>query len=182
MRILGVTASGILGPGDFELISSTILGTTSPLVTFSSIPQDYKHLQVRVAARGNEATTANMIYSRMNGNSSSLYSSHRLFGTGLSASGDAYINGSNAWTGWFPNANAGSNQFGAMVFDLLDYTSTSKNKTFRSLTGSVPGSENYIFLISGAYRSTTTISSLEFFPNSGSFVAGSRFSLYGIRG
>jgi hypothetical protein len=168
--------------GAYQQIATTIVSGTQTLVTFSNIPQNYKHLQVRVAARGNEATVANMIYSRMNGDFSSLYSSHRLYGDGAGVGSDAYTSGSNAWTAWLPNANAGSNQFGSMVFDLLDYNSTSKNKTFRAMSGSVNGSSNHVFMVSGAYRNTNAITSLEFFPNSGSFIAGSRFSLYGIRG
>jgi hypothetical protein len=179
---LGFWATAGGGPTDYELIETTILSTTSSLVTFSSIPQFYKHLQIRVAARGNESSVTNIIYSRMNGDSSSLYSSHRLYGNGSSVLSDAYSSASNAWTGWFNNANSSSGAFGAMVYDLLDYNSTSKNKTFRALSGAVNSGGNGVFLISGAYRSLTTISSVEFFPNSGSFIAGSRFSLYGIRG
>jgi len=67
------------------------------------------------------------------------------------------------------------------VLDILDAYSTTKNKTIRSLSGMTGGANN-LQLYSGLWNNTAAISSLNIFPGATNFVAGSRFSLYGIRG
>jgi hypothetical protein len=73
------------------------------------------------------------------------------------------------------------NSFGAGVIDILDYSSTTKNKTVRAIYGvsdATPG----VNLTSGLYAQTTAISSLTVTTATGNFAVGSRASLYGIRG
>jgi hypothetical protein len=74
--------------------------------------------------------------------------------------------------------------FGTFILDVLDYSNTLKNTTTRALFGAVLGNDQVIGLSSGLFISTNAITSLTLSPqNDGqSFVTGSRFSLYGIRG
>jgi hypothetical protein len=79
--------------------------------------------------------------------------------------------------------NDTANSFGAAVLDVLDPYSTTKNKTLRCLQGVRAGTGPAIELRSGFWNNTASITSIVFTPEtSGSFVSGSRFSLYGIRG
>jgi hypothetical protein len=67
------------------------------------------------------------------------------------------------------------------ILDILDYGSTTKNKTVRLLQG-FPGSLKIIRLISGARYNTAAVTSVTFTAQAGSFTTASRFSLYGIKG
>jgi hypothetical protein len=119
--------------GDFESIASETVGSGgTSLVTFSSIPGTYKHLQLRFLARTNRALTSDNLLIRFNGVSSAAYSLHTLDGNGSTA----YAYGSSSFeTGILVSivaaATASANVFGGGVFDILDYANTNKNKTIR---------------------------------------------------
>jgi hypothetical protein len=83
------------------------------------------------------------------------------------------------------SANAGTNVFGAAIVDILDFASTNKNKTIKSFHGLTGGASglgdlNAVHLSSGLFLSTNAVSSITIFPNTGNFVTGSRFSVYGV--
>jgi hypothetical protein len=81
-----------------------------------------------------------------------------------------------------PAANGTSGAFAAGVIDILDPFNTSKNTTVRILTG-LNASASKISLMSGAWYDTASLTSIQIFVgNSENILAGSRFSLYGIRG
>jgi hypothetical protein len=170
---------------DYELIESVFVASNSVAVTFNNLNRyatQYKHLQVRLVGRSAEATTG--IYDlliRFNGDTGSNYSGHNLRGTGSAAQSNALINFTyilNEST--FPGNSNTANIFGSAVIDILDPFSTTKNTTTRSLGGH-NSSESRLYLGSGAYYSTAAVNSITVGPTTGSVVAGSRFSLYGIR-
>jgi hypothetical protein len=80
------------------------------------------------------------------------------------------------------NAN-GTGVFSATVVDILDFSSTNKNKTFRLFGGNwqASGSNSQATFRSGMWRSTSAITSILIYPNTTEFVSGSRFSLYGVK-
>jgi hypothetical protein len=161
--------------GTYELISTTILGGTASSVTFSNLgdySSTYKHLQLRVA--GNNTTSGAWRF-RLNGDTGNNYSYHLLFGNGSSV---ASVNGTSESSGYFGFATANANVSAASVMDILDFASTTKNKTTRTLNGDV----NFnVILASSAWYSTDAVTSLTLLANV-NFVTGSRFSLYGIKG
>lgn len=176
--ILSAAAAGV-PEGTYELISTTILGTATASVTFSSLgdySSTYKHLQIRVLARTSHTTT-DYLNMRLNGATSFWH--HGLEGNGAAVTS---YNGSvtSMTTALVPNSTDTTNSFGGGVVDVLDPYSTTKNKTIRSLGGF--GGVN-IALRSGSWASTSSVTSITFLPFSGAnLVSGSRFSLYGIRG
>jgi hypothetical protein len=175
------------GAGAFEQIATTVLGSATSSVTFdvTGLGSTYKHLQLRFVARSNRSESDTYAYLRFNSDTTANYSSHRLFGNGSTvASGN--------FTGSYPNGiiepsfTAGSspaNIFGSGVIDILDPFSSSKNKTTRSLSGYRDGvNDPRIHLMSGNWRSTSVVTSVTMTDIFGSFIANSRFSLYGIKG
>lgn len=179
--ILGASGGGAAGA--FELISTTLLSSDTATVTFSTIPQTYKHLQVRYVASYRDAYTD--IYAaplRFNNDSGTNYSSHRLSGAstngyGLTVGVSSVGSANQSWI--IPNFIGDSqkvNYFGVGIIDILDYSSTVKNKTTRTLSGSAPYG---VILSSGSWMSTAAVTSLSLY---GPFIPGSRFSLYGIKG
>ena len=131
---------------------------------------DYKHLQLRVVANG-----GGLIMTRFNGDSASNYSAHRLYGNGFNAISQAFTATTQINSGF---GTTTTNVFAVSVIDILDFSSTSKNKTIRYLNGD----DGAVALGSGAWYDTSAITQILSFPNSGSYAVGSRFSLYGIRG
>jgi hypothetical protein len=186
--ILSAAGAGGVAEGTYELISSTILGGTAASITFSNLGDystTYKHLQVRYTGRSNQAQTYAGLRLTFNGDTASNYGSHILYGNGSNAFSAAYSSTSNILFDQheITGASVTANIFGAGVYDILDAYSTTKNKTVRFLggRGAVPENDKKIDLGSGLWRNTTSITSITFTPN-GDLIAGSRFSLYGIRG
>jgi len=176
-----LSAAGVSGfTSDFELISTAFGTGSSGVIEFTSIPQDYKHLQIRYTAK-NTSTGAN-INLTMNGVTSGVYMRHTLRGTGAAVESTAGATSASSII--ILNAVSESttaNAFAAGVMDILDYTSTTKNKTIRALHG-VVDAVTRVTLSSGLYAQTTAVSSLTLTAASNNFTSSSRFSLYGIRG
>jgi hypothetical protein len=175
------------GPaGAFEQINTTILASATSSVTFSSIPSTYAHLQIRMTIRGTANLNGGMGIT-MNGDTGTNYSRHNLFADGGSvysqnATSQSRIN-TDTNNAFFPAIPGEPSQFGASIVDILDYTSTSKNKTVRQFAGAYASNGYQVGLISGAYYSTSAINSVTLTQiGMTNFAIGSRFSLYGIKG
>jgi hypothetical protein len=184
---LGILAVAGSAPASaYELIQTQVIGGETVSVTLSSIPQTYKHLQIRGVVRLGGFNTSAGFNMRLNNDSTSNYYWHRLRGAGSSVVSDqagslqTRISFFNA-----PAANATSSVYSPFVIDILDYASTSKLTTIRYLGGPTIGTSTAgVALISGLYNSTAAISSMTFgnFIDDGNIVGGSRFSIYGIKG
>lgn len=163
--------------GDYELITTTALGSAQASVTFSTANlSQYKHLQIRITSRTSSTADYEEVKFRFNGDSGSNYNGHYLFGTGTQALSGAMGNAIQGYGYFTTAANAAANYFGSAVMDILDFNSTTKNKTVRTLSGN-----QYIVLASGLWMSTAAVTSITLLAG-GNLVAGSRFSLYGLRG
>ena len=183
--ILGSLSVGVVpSTNSYESIATVTVGSGgSSSISFTSIPSTYTHLQIRYIARTNNTG----IYGKLTFNSDTTganYYSHGLTGNGSSAS-------ANAWAGSTYSsivfaANDFSNiasTFNGGVIDILDYTSTNKNKTVRFLQGSDRNGSGYIEFGSGGWSATpAAITTINLATSSGSFQEYSQFALYGIRG
>lgn len=181
LGILAVAgAGGAAATLAYELISTQIPSSSTVNVTFSSIPSDYKHLQLRLSLRsssGNSVVTAGI---RLNSATTNYYS-HRLRTDGGSvyseSSEDSYV-----------RFQASGSPFGGMwsghIVDLLDYASTDKTKTVSILGGIAQGNgQSAAGLYSGVWNSTAALTSITITePTGNSWLGNSRFSLYGIKG
>ena len=160
-----------------ETIASTLVGAGgASSVTFSNIPQGYKHLQVRGLIITSTSTNYLMGF---NSDAGTNYTAHRVMGDGTSATswGATAINKS--YIGYIPN----STYPGSCIVDILDYNNTNKYKTFRTLEGSdINGVQGYVTLWSGLWLNTAPVTSILLNPVSGNFNQYTRFSLYGIKG
>jgi hypothetical protein len=190
--ILGIYASQISGhlwapSGAYDSIATTTVGAGGAAsITFSSIPQTYTHLQIR--GIGKWDTTANDISGiqwQLNGDTGSNYAYHYVRGSGSAVSATGVASQTNALSSSSMPTNNSSytNMFGAVVFDLLDYTNTSKNKTIRTLSGvdTNGGTYGYINFSSGLWMNTSAVTSVTV-KLDGSMAQYSQFALYGIKG
>jgi hypothetical protein len=181
-----LSAAGAGGvAGDYELIASEILTTTESSITFSNLgdySSTYKHLQIRASVRTSRTETSDNLLLRLNGNSTAGdYHTHSLVGVGSVVASEASGSFTGAKVMQPTGATAIANNFDAGVIDILDAYAT-KNKTLRTLSGNA-GDNNRIWLTSNLWNNTASITDIELLPAIGlTLAAGSRFSLYGIRG
>lgn len=184
--ILGILDSGgVAGAAtSYESIATVTVGSGgSATVEFTSIPNTYQHLQVRAIARTNGNDDAYKV--RFNGDTGSNYRyNHYLGGDG----GTAFVGSDGSGTFnilyYAGSANHAANIFGTIVFDILDYTSTNKNKTIRYF-GAVErnGSGSLNFGSALWYATPAAITSITIFPAVGTqFNQYTQFALYGIKG
>jgi hypothetical protein len=181
-----LSAAGAGGvAGDFELIASEILESNQATVVFSgldSYSSTYKHLQLRWTGRTTRVANETQIFLQTNSNTSATYFLHRLVGNGTTVVSVA-TTGADPSIGYTTTSTSTANAFAAGVVDILDAYSTTKNKTIRLLNGATGLSPNYVSLISYSIADTEAISTLTVNDIiSSAIVAGSRFSLYGVRG
>jgi hypothetical protein len=168
-----------------EPIATNLLGSATATVTFSNIPQNYKHLQVRIMGRATAATVEDQLIYTINGDTGANYAFHILYGSG---SGTPVAQGYTAQNSIIPAArvpgsSATSGIFGVGIIDILDYANTSKYKTTRCLNGVDRNGAGTMYLSSGLWLNTAAITSLSFSVQAGGNIdTNSRFSLYGIRG
>lgn len=169
---------------DFELIESAFLASSTSSITFNNLNQyatEYKHLQIRVIFRSDNIGGSNWGAGiRFNGDSGSNYVFHGLRGTG---SGVVSYAATGQTGGFAVNAGDDANLllgWGAGVIDILDAFSTSKNKTTKTLSGFVEAGNGMVDMLSNLWLSTSAINSVNIYMFN-NFIAGSRFSIYGIR-
>ena len=166
-------------PSAFDLLETTVLGTAAATVTFSGLGSysDYKHLQIRAVVGGNFD-----IGIQFNSDTGSNYAGHLLRGNGSNVASGALAPSSFMYSYFDVAPNISTNP-GILVLDLLDFSSTSKNKTIRSMSGQVnaTASNRRIYLNSGFRNSTSAVTSILLDGSGGNFSIGSRFSLYGIK-
>ena len=184
--ILGIIASQNYPrvTNSYESIATVTLGSAQSTIDFTSIPSTYKHLQIRFIARGAGGAWNFLTF---NGDATqSNYYGHELAGNGSSAYANAYAGGASPKGIQLFVTYGFSNIFTAGVIDILDYTSTSKNKTVRCLNGwdgngTTPPGE--VRLTSGLWSKTPeAITSLSLVTNGGNYQANTQFALYGIKG
>ena len=175
--ILGIYASqisGHLSTNNFSSIATVTVGSGgASSISFTSIPSTYTHLQIRSFAQ--QASSGG--YVSVTFDNATFAYRHYIYGDGTAVSAGADI--TNA-PGIF-SAAATSSTFSGSVFDILDYTSTVKNKVTRSLGGGDNNGGGAIFFISGLFTSSSPITSITLTPISNNFTQYSSFALYGIR-
>jgi hypothetical protein len=170
--------------GDYESIQTVSGNGSASVLSFTSIPSTYKHLQIRGIARDGRAVTIDTAYFTFNSNTGSNYAYHWLKGDGASATATAATattpSGINAFV--VPGSSAGASQFSGSVIDILDYANTNKNKVYRSLSGTDQNGSGGIFFISGVWLQTAAISQIDLTTGTGTaWATGSTFALYGVK-
>ena len=176
---VGIYASQISGhlwapSGSYDALATVTVpagGVSS--ISFTGIPSGYKHLQLRMF----HATTTNLdnVQMQFNGDTGSNYSWHELYGSGSSAAA-----GSSTSTTFIRTLLAFDAPASAVV-DVLDYSSSTKNKTVRTITGVDDNGGGYIVLRSGLWMNTAAITSIVLSKQNYNFSQYSQIALYGVK-
>ena len=182
--IIGILASsGAVAAGSaYESIATVSVGSGGASnIEFTSIPSTYKHLQIRAlyrTARTGQTLDAVGLYFNSDLTASN-YRNHYLQADGGSATagGDQ-----STFLGYNIATNGTASAFDGSVIDILDYTSTSKNKVVRHLTGFDANGSGYLYFGSIFWNNTAAISSIKLTSTYGTgFVQYTDFALYGIK-
>jgi hypothetical protein len=177
-----------IGVGAFESIITTRVASGNTVAIYiDNIPQNYRHLQVRITGRSTGPYTYSSVYMRINGDTStSNYTRHSIYGQsggtigtqGFGIGTDPYHLAQNIAGDTSQTYNHGS-----LITDIFNYSNTSTKKTLRSWGGfanNASGSPPYSMNSNTTtYQPTTAITSLWFYTD-GNLNTNTTISLYGI--
>lgn len=191
MPILGTIASSRLSAptpitGFYQIATAT---PTSNSVTFSSIPSTYDHLQIHAYCKDNRGTKYSSWSIQFNGDTGSNYNyaspqiDSRTSGpfAGNAVSSNSIVGGAQ------PGASS-SVYRGAGIARIFDYRNTNKFTTVLayggySAFGDGTTEQGIVYPVEGVWVNTAVITSVTVIADSGStFQAGTRISIYGIKG
>lgn len=161
-------------PATYEPIATTTLGSAQASVTFSSISGSYTDLVlVTNTYLSSSSQSGNITY---NGDTGTNYSVTFLGGNGSSASSSRSSTRANLPLDL--GYGYSSSNFGVYTVHIQNYTNTTTFKTMISRGGQAGISTNATV---GLWRSTSAITSITCGTSGGNYVAGSTFTLYGIK-
>lgn len=173
-------------PSSYDSIATATGDSSTATITFNlSGVTGYKHLQIRcLSSNTADASTIYNMYVRFNGDTGNNYSRHMFYGyagtpTASGAASSSYID---VWT----SLNTYSYKYySAQIIDILDFNSSTKNKTVKAFFGvdfnGLNSWSGHLGLSSGTWMNTNAITSITLTINTGAWLTGSTFALYGIK-
>jgi hypothetical protein len=166
-------------PNNYVLLDRIELNDTAASVTFDNIPQSgYTDLKIVVSARGNNSNPYCYVSMGFNGVTTNQ-TTRGLNGTASSASSFSasnfqfFVNGNTSTASTFSN-----NEFYIPNYRSANNKSSSLDGVFES--NSSAADNNYLQFMANLWSQPAAITSVTFTGVTGSFVANSTFSLYGI--
>ena len=163
----------------YEPISTQTLGSAASDVTFSSIPGTYTDLVLVSVVRSSRTVDAyDNLRVQFNSDTGSNYSQTFLYGSGSAAGSSRASNGTYIYAADIETSNSGYAGLSTVIFNINNYSNTTTNKT---LLSRVSSPNTFVEAVVGLYRSTSAVSSIKLICAISQFVAGSTFTLYGIK-
>lgn len=149
-------------------LASATLTSNDASVTFSSIPQQYSDLTLMAECSN---TTGYNLVMRFNGDGANNYGYIFLLGNGSTVSVGRNPSLSSAYVGVATTVTAINR------INVFGYSSTNKIKTILATSGSANWGSS---VWASVWESTAAITSITLLPESGTFVAGNKFTLTGV--
>ena len=159
-------------------------------VEFLNIPQTFTHLQLRGNYFANATGAGNFqLGCTLNGDSypgTANYSWHNVEGNGATPYSNAATSNWNHPIGnkavFGVNVTNVNTTPAMVIVDFIDYKNTSKNRVMKSIGGADNNGTGGVGLQSGMRLNTEALTSIKLWctATGWSFIAGSRFDLYGI--
>lgn len=169
-------------PVTYVPIASQTLGASAASVTFSSIPQTYTDLVLRLSMRNDEVggVPYNDMALLINGvNSGGLYSRTSVVKDTSTATSTRQTSANFfVLTNGSPNNSATANTFNSAEFYFPNYTGTAPKPMSGVYAHENNSTTQYMAGVAGLFSSSSAITSITL--SNGPFVAGSSFHLYGI--
>jgi hypothetical protein len=152
------------------IATTTVSGTSTGTITFSSISGTYTDLRLVAQAQVSDG----YCLLRVNGDSGTNYSNTRLTGNGSSASSSR----SSSDAQWFINVE-GANLNSNFTVDFMNYSNAT---TYKTKLSRISRAADSVVQDVSLWRNTSAITSISVIvPAANNWVAGSTFTLYGIK-
>jgi len=166
-------------PSTYEPIATQTLSSAAATVTFSSISGSYTDL--RLVINYGTVSADQVLKLKLNSDTGTNYSNTIVYGNGTIAGSSR---SSSVAFGYVSLAvGTGTNAYASITtLDFMNYSNTTTYKTTlgrtgNNDTGTSKGTEANVIL----WRSTSAINDISFSTTSGNILAGSNFTLYGIK-
>jgi hypothetical protein len=163
-------------PSTYTLISSVTVGSGgTQFIDFTSIPQTYTDLLLKVSIRNNASANNNTVGLRFNGDNGNT-TAKRLYGTGSTANSDSDTQVIDVGN------NATANTFANIEFYVPNYTLSNYKSYSADGVGENNATTAFQTLLAGLWSSTSAITSMRLRLEDGSLVFQqySTAYLYGI--
>jgi hypothetical protein len=165
ITIVGVNSQSVVTD-----ISGNIAGNNSEVLLYdvtltsastSSINADYEGLRLTC---NNDTTASNYTYSRVYGYNGSFYNE----------------TGNNYEIGWVYGDNLNADYYSQHEI-LIPYYTSSKYKNIQLVSGTTPKTSRLVSIYETAWASASSVTRIAMFPQSGSFMTGSRLQVIGVK-
>ena len=158
-------------------IETIELGSSQSSITFSSIPQDYDDLVLKISARSDRAAEVASQLDLLYNSSTANHSSVRLYGSGSSVGSTT---DTRPFAGIIPASASTTNTFSSETIYISNYTATQAKSISTDSVMENNATQSFQDLVAGLWNDTSAITSLEVVDVQANFVSGSTFSLYGV--
>jgi hypothetical protein len=161
----------------FALSTVTVPSGGAVEIEFTSIPNTYKHLQIRGITQQNVSTDWRGVYMNFNNDTGSNYWWQNLIGDGSNAASGS----SNSQTYLSGGVASGTTGIWNPVYiDILDYASA-KKKVAKIFYGAERNTTpSFMEYQTGTWNNTSAITSIKFTVNATNFTQHTQLALYGI--
>ena len=161
-----------------KLIETKTLGTAAALIEFTSIPQTFTDLVVKISSRS-DRTGSFVAGIRIDFNGlSTNFSTRTLFGNGSTATSNTDIEGR---AGITTATDSTANTFGNTDLYIANYAGATNKSVSVDSVSEANNSFSLQWLGATLWSNTSAITTVGLSPaNSSNFIAGTTISLYGI--
>lgn len=164
----------------YTLISSNTITTTTASITFSSIPQGYTDLVMKMSFRTTDTGTASAAWTVVFNSSTSGYSINWIRGNGATVAAQTFASAVAISGGWENGSGSTTSTFSSSEMYIPNYTVSQNKPVYISNVTENDGTTAYIIGNAGLWLNTAAINSIKISPSAGSWNVGSSFFLYGI--
>ena len=183
--LLGILNSQAAGGGAqpaYDLLETVNITSNTTGVNFTGLDSytDYKHLQLRILTRPKPGANVSRLETRFNNDNGNNYWTFEFRGSLIELNQD-WRQDTEIWTSALETQD--TNFWTPVVLDILDFSDANKYTTVKISTFAKGRLQNKV----GLWDTTAAVTTINLFGDNADFnnplaVAGSRFSLYGIRG
>lgn len=172
-------------PNTYTLIQTITLGSSASSMTFSSIPQTFTDLILKLSIRNDTGASYNNVHLSFNGvPSGTSYSDKSIYTVGTSTGSLGHNGANQLWLSASPSASNTANTFSNSECIIPNYTGSGyKSVLSQGVTEANTTSNGTVYnnIMCGISTNTAAITSLVLTSDASSFVTGSSVSLYGIK-
>lgn len=179
--IFGSVASSFLqSTSGFESIQTVTVGSGGATsIDFNTIPQTYKHLQLRgVVNQVYGSNDSGWFGIQMNAGGGTV---RRFLHWATGNTSTAYTDTANAFVATALSTSSATNVYCPFIVDILDYTNTNTTKTLRVIGGFEANGYGPIGTGTLYWSGTAAITSLSLLNTNGNWKQFSSVALYGIK-